>query len=56
MNLDYFRDKLFDVLNDSKDFPITDITVNEKQKNMVVTLNDNTMFEITCTYKKDSIP
>lgn len=48
MELNYFRDKLFDLLNDSDDMGISDLSVNEREKLIVVSTEDGTMIEIKC--------
>lgn len=47
MKLDYFRDKLFDLLNDS-DLEIADLNADERNKRLVVSTEDGTVFEIIC--------
>ena len=48
MSLNEFKDRLFDVLNDTDDMPIVDIMVNDAQNTMRVYLQDGTMATITC--------
>lgn len=45
MKLDYFRDKLFDLLNDN-DLEIADLNADERNKRLVVSTEDGTVFEI----------
>ena len=48
MSLDEFKDRLFDVLNDTNDMPIADIMVNDAENTMRVYLVDGTIATITC--------
>lgn len=47
MELDYFRDMLFDLLNDS-DLKIADLNADERNKRLVVSAEDGSVFEIIC--------
>lgn len=48
MSLNEFKDRLFDVLNDTNDMPIADIMVNDTENTMRVYLADGTIATITC--------
>ena len=48
MSLNEFKDRLFDVLNDTNDLPIADIMVNDVENTIRVYLTDGTMATITC--------
>ena len=48
MSLNEFKDRLFDVLNDTNDMPIADIMVNDDENTMRVYLADGTIATITC--------
>lgn len=48
MELNYFKDKLFDLLNDSEDMGILDITADEKNDTLTVSTLDGNEFEIVC--------
>lgn len=48
MSLNEFKDRLFDVLNDTDDLPIADIMVNDAENNMRIYLTDGTIATITC--------
>lgn len=48
MSLNEFKDRLFDVLNDTNDMPIADIMVNDAQDTMKIYLADGTIATITC--------
>jgi hypothetical protein len=54
MSKDEFKDRLFDILNESNDLPIKDIAVDDKEDTIKVYLTDGTNFIIfvdTCTKK-----
>lgn len=44
----YFRDKLFDLLNDSEDMGIADLNADEKRGVLLVETTDGDQFEIRC--------
>lgn len=48
MDLDYFKDKLFDLLNDADDMGITDIETNYRENKLIVSLQDSLVVEIQC--------
>ena len=48
MSLNEFKDRLFDVLNDTDDLPIADIMVNDAENSMRIYLTDGTITTITC--------
>lgn len=48
MELNYFKDKLFDLLNDSEDLEIVDLNVDEKNNRLIVKTEDGNTFEILC--------
>lgn len=48
MSLNEFKDRLFDVLNDTDDMPIADIMVDDAQNKMKIYLEDGTIAMITC--------
>jgi len=48
MSLNEFKDRLFDVLNDTNDMSIADIMVNDAQNTMKVYLEDGTIVTVTC--------
>ena len=47
MELNEFKDRLFDVLNDTDNLPIADIMVDDARDNMKIYLEDGTIFTIT---------
>lgn len=48
MSLNEFKDRLFDILNDTDDLPIADIMVNDAENSMKIYLEDGTITTITC--------
>ena len=48
MGLDYFRDRLFDLLNDSEGMGIADLNTDERNGLLIVRTEDGNIFEIVC--------
>ena len=48
MGLDYFKDKLFDLLNDSAEMGIIDLNADERNNLFTVRTEDGEVFEIVC--------
>ena len=48
MKLNYFRDKLFDLLNDSEGMGIADLNADEQNSLLTVRTEDGNVFEIVC--------
>ncbi len=48
MELNYFRDKLFDLLNDSEGMRIADLNADERNSLLTVRTEDGDVFEIVC--------
>ena len=48
MKLNYFRDKLFDLLNDSEGMGIADLNADEQNSLLTVRTDDGDVFEIVC--------
>ena len=48
MKLDYFRDRLFDLLNDSEGMGIVDLNADERNSLLIVKTEDGNVFEIVC--------
>ncbi len=48
MKLDYFRDKLFDLLNDNEGMGIADLNADERNSLLTVRTEDGDVFEIVC--------
>ena len=47
MELNYFKDKIFDTINEGKELAITDIEAVDRENKLYVTVEDGTRFEIT---------
>lgn len=48
MELNYFKDKLFDLLNDSDDMGIADIATDDRRSLFTVSTTDGSTFELHC--------
>ena len=48
MELNYFRDRLFDLLNDSEGMGIADLNADEQNSLLNVRTEDGDVFEIVC--------
>lgn len=48
MKLNYFRDKLFDLLNDIEGMGIADLNADEQNSLLTVRTEDGDVFEIVC--------
>ena len=48
MELNYFRDKLFDLLNDSEGMGIADLNADERNSLLTVRTGGGNVFEIVC--------
>lgn len=46
--LNYFKDKLFDLLNDSEEMGIIDLNADERNNLFTVRTEDGEVFEIVC--------
>lgn len=46
--LNYFKDKMFDLLNDADDMGIKDIETNDRKGIFRVTLQEGGTFEVEC--------
>lgn len=51
MDLNYFKDKLFDILNESDELDLADITVDDRHNLLTVTMADGAVFELLCREK-----
>jgi len=47
MNLDYFKDKLFDLINEHSE-ELEDIISHENENIFIIQVNDGSQFEIEC--------
>lgn len=49
MELNYLKDRLFDLLNDnSEELNISDIQTHEKENTFGISISDGSVFEIEC--------
>ncbi len=48
MELNYFKDQLFDLLNESDDLDISDIRADDRNHLFTVSMADGSVFEIVC--------
>lgn len=48
MDLNYFKDTLFDLLNDSDQLDLSDITADDRNNLFTVCTADGSTFEILC--------
>lgn len=48
MELNFFRDKLFDLLNDSEGMGIADLNADARNNLLTVKTEDGNVFEIIC--------
>ena len=48
MELNYFRDRLFDLLNDSEGMGIANLNANERNSLLTVRTEEGNVFEIVC--------
>lgn len=51
MDMNYFKDKLFDVLNESDELDLSDITVDDRHDLFTVSTADGSVFELQCREK-----
>ncbi|GFI22404.1 hypothetical protein IMSAGC011_01179 [Lachnospiraceae bacterium] len=52
MKLNYFKDKLFELLNEEINMEIKDITANDREDKFTVEIQDGSVFEVKCTKMK----
>lgn len=48
MDLNYFKDKLFDVLNESDELDLSDISADDRRDSFTLTTADGSVFELLC--------
>lgn len=53
MELNYFKDRLFDLLNDSDGMGIADLDADDRNNRLTVRTEDGNIFEIICRKKAD---
>ena len=49
MPLNYFKDLLFDVINESDRLDVTDIIANDRENTFVIQLDENDIFYLKCS-------
>ena len=54
MSLNEFKDRLFDILNETDHLPVKDIDVEDLADTIRVYLSDESMFKIQCKNGKES--
>ncbi len=52
MDLNYFKDKIFDLLNDTNTMLISDIDTSDKENTFKILLQDGNLFEVECRQVK----
>lgn len=48
MELNYFKDWIFDTINDGEGINISDIEAHERKNTFTITMEDGSIFEIEC--------
>ena len=48
MELNYFKDKLFDLLNETDELDIADLDAEDRKNLLKVTMADGRIFEVSC--------
>lgn len=48
MELNYFKDTIFDMMNNSDEMDIKDIKTNDKENKFTISFMDGTNFELEC--------
>lgn len=48
MKLDYFKDKIFELLNETDEMKIRDIETNDRENKFRIELYDGSAFEVEC--------
>ena len=48
MEMNEFKDRLFDILNDTDNLPIQDIIVDDKKSQICIYLEDGSFLQVTC--------
>ena len=51
MDLNYFKDKLFDLLNECDELDLSDIRTDDKRDTFTVRTADGSIFELLCRQK-----
>lgn len=53
MELDYFKDSLFELLNESWEPELRDIDADDRNNRFLVAVADGSVFEVECRKKAD---
>ena len=53
MELNYFKDKIFDILNENDKIGISDIDMNDRKNLLTICMTDGSIFEIVCQQVAD---
>lgn len=56
MTLNYFKDHIFDLINESDLLNVTDIKTNERKNSFCITVSDGSVFIIQCIEIENSKP
>ena len=51
MELNYFKDKIFDLLNESDELDLSDIRVDDRRGIFTIHTTDGSVFELLCRQK-----
>lgn len=54
MKLNFFKDKMFELVNDADNINIKNIEVRDKENKMFIQLQDNSVFEIEIRQLKEA--
>lgn len=49
MQITEFKDRLFDILNDTEGLPIADIIIDDRKNEIKILLDDHSSFVIKCS-------
>ena len=55
MRLEYFKDMVFELLNDAENMCIKDIVTNDREDKFTVSTQDGSVFEISCSQKRSPV-
>ena len=51
-SLNYFKDKLFDLLNETNEIDINDIEANDRKNTFLIAVENGNLFELECRQLK----
>lgn len=49
MQINEFKDRLFDILNDTEGLPIADMIIDDRKNEIKILLDDHSFFVIKCS-------